>query len=494
MKKLNPGSLARLFTLLLFGLALGLLFFGRPVASSLQVSAFAVMSGLEKVKHVVIIMQENRSFDHYFGSFPGADGIPMKDGTPTVCVPNPATNECVKPFHDSNDLNHGGPHAADAAINDIDGGKMDGFIREEIAGRKKACKDPNDPQCTGNTAMPDVMGYHDAREIPNYWAYAREFVLQDHMFEPDASWSLPAHLFMVSAWSASCDQPTNPMTCHSDLGNPDRDAKNSKTPDYGWTDITYLLHKAHVSWAYYVDGGYQPDCDDGEMTCPPKPQKAGVPEIWNPLVDFVTVHEDGELSNIQDLSNFYDAAKRGTLPAVSWIVPNGKDSEHPVALVSVGQAYVTNLINAIMQGPDWDSTVIFLSWDDWGGFYDHIVPAKIDANGYGIRVPGIVISPYAKRGFIDHQILSWDAYLKFIEDVFLGGQRLDPKNDGRPDPRPTVRETVSQMGDLLQELDFSQSPRPPLILPTNPPPGKAADSTAEPVQNAKSAMPDDDDK
>ena len=156
----------------------------------------------------------------------------------------------------------------------------------------------------------------------------------------------------------------------------------------------------------------------------------------------------------------------GTLPAVSWIVPENKVSEHPPAKVSDGQAYVTALINAAMQGPDWNSTAIFLAWDDWGGFYDHVAPPTVDQNGYGLRVPGLVISPYAKKGFIDHQTLSFDAYLKFIEDVFLNGQRIDPKTDGRPDPRPTVRENCSQLGDLMNDFDFTQAPRPPLVLPT----------------------------
>jgi phospholipase C len=157
----------------------------------------------------------------------------------------------------------------------------------------------------------------------------------------------------------------------------------------------------------------------------------------------------------------------------SWVTPNGKESEHPPALVSVGQTYVTGLINAIMQGPDWDSTAIFLAWDDWGGFYDHVVPPVVDENGYGLRVPSLVISPYAKQGYIDHQTLSFDAYLKFIEDDFLNGQRIDPRTDGRPDPRPDVRENASILGNLLADFDFNQSPRPPVILPTNLPSGSA---------------------
>jgi phospholipase C len=121
-----------------------------------------------------------------------------------------------------------------------------------------------------------------------------------------------------------------------------------------------------------------------------------------------------------------------------------------------------------MQSSAWKSTAIFLVWDDWGGFYDHVRPIHIDQNGYGLRVPGLLISPYARRGYVDHQTLSFDAYAKFIEDDFLGGQRIDPRTDGRPDPRPTVRENVKILGDLVRDFDFTQSPRPNTILPVHP--------------------------
>jgi len=127
-----------------------------------------------------------------------------------------------------------------------------------------------------------------------------------------------------------------------------------------------------------------------------------------------------------------------------------------------------------MRGPEWSSTAIFLSWDDWGGFYDHVAPPTVDENGYGLRVPGIVISPYARQGYVDHQVLSFDAYNKFIEDVFLAGQRLDPKTDGRPDSRPDIRENASQLGDLMLDFDFTQVPRAPLVLDPHPAPGPAS--------------------
>ncbi len=437
--------------------------------------------GIHKIKHVVIIMQENRSFDSYFGTFPGANGIPMNNAEPSVCVSNPQTGNCVKPYHDMNNLNKGGPHGVKDVLTDVNGGKMDGFIQDVIDANKQ-CKDINDPNCASQIASPDVMGYHDDREIPNYWSYAKNFVLQDNMFEPNASWSLPEHLFLVSEWSAKCTKMADPMSCINELQSPGsppdfaarkarkgKGAAGAQPPDYAWTDLTYLLHKNNVSWAYYVLKGTEPDCqDDSEATCVQHKQNAKTPGIWNPLPYFDTVKNDGELGNVQSLDQFFVAAKAGNLPAVSWINPSQDVSEHPPGLVSTGQAYVTTLISAIMKSPNWDSTAIFLSWDDWGGFYDHVVPPKVDQNGYGLRVPGIVISPYARSGYIDHQVLSHDAYAKFIEDDFLNGQRIDPKTDGRPDPRPSIRENVAQLGNLVNDFDFNQSPRQGIILNSHP--------------------------
>ena len=446
---------------------------------------YVVPAGVHKIKHVIVIMQENRSFDSYFGTFPGADGIPMEDGRPRVCVPNPATHGCDYPFVDHADVNGGGPHAEASATADIAGGKMDGFIAQAEAGRK-GCKDPTNPACT-NSTTPDVMGYHTEGDIPNYWAYAKDFVLQDHMFQPNASWSLPAHLFLVSEWSAYCTQHGNPASCSNSLNTepaerppakPAYDSgqagrlgtgKRSGQPDFAWTDLTYLMYKDHVTWGYYVVPGTEPDCQNpAAESCAPVKQTSSTPGIWNPLPWFDTVQADHQLADIQPVTNFYSQAKSGKLPAVSWVVPSGEVSEHPPGPVSYGQSYVTSLINAVMSSPDWDSTAVFLTWDDWGGFYDHVAPPSVDQNGYGLRVPGIVISPYARTGYIDHQVLSFDAYDKFIEDDFLGGQRLDPATDGRPDPRPDVREDQKILGNLINDFDFDQAPRPPVLLPVHP--------------------------
>jgi len=431
------------------------------------------LEGIHKIKHIIIIMQENRSFDSYFGTFPGADGIPMDHGEPLVCAFDPKTRRCIEPFHDPRDRNVGGPHDHLNAVHDINHRLMNGFVWQERAVLHRACLGKNDPSCSVSADRIDVMGYHDAREIPNYWAYARNFVLQDHMFQPSTSWSLPEHLFAVSEWSAKCSRRGDPMSCVNAIQSPQvppgGPSSNGTRPSYAWTDLTYLLHKHHVPWRYYVFKGGEPDCaDDGAMFCNAKKQNAKTPGIWNPLPWFTDVRKDRQLRNIKSVDHFFRAAKRGVLPAVSWVIPNDKVSEHPPGLVSAGQAWVTSLVNAVMRGPDWSSTAIFLTWDDWGGFYDHVAPPVVDRNGYGLRVPGIVISPYARRGFIDHQVLSFDAYVKFIEDDFLHGERIDPATDGRPDPRPSVREDSPLLGNLVRDFDFRQQPRQGLILSTHP--------------------------
>src|SRR5581483_4053930 len=433
-----------------------------------------------KIQHVIVIMQENRSFDTYFGTYPGANGFPAANGNFTVCTPDPRNGSCVYPFHDAADVNGGGPHGHANALADIDNGKMDGFIDQEEKSQQN-CNATNNPACGGN-GQTDVMGYHDAREIPNYWTWAHDFVLQDNLYEAITSWSLPGHLFMVSEWSARCPS-SDPMSCKNAVQAPvpppdykgtTGSAGPGAIPDYAWTDLTYLLHKDNVSWRYYVQGGTEPDCEDDAASCAPVKQSAKTPGIWNPLPYFDTVKQDGQLANVTDASNYFRDARTGTLPAVAWITPSNENSEHPPAKVSNGQAWVTSLIDAAMLGPEWQSTAVFLSWDDWGGFYDHVVPPTVDVNGYGLRVPGLVISPYAKAGFIDHQVLSHDAYVKLVEDLFLGGARIDPASDGRPDGRPDVRENAAQLGTLLSDFDFNQAPRPPATLPVNPPPGPAS--------------------
>jgi phospholipase C len=420
------------------------------------VRARARRDPIHRIRHVIVVMQENRSFDSYFGTFPGADGFRRRHGRLQPCLWDPATRRCRRPYHDPNDVNVGASHSRWSSDMSIDGGRMDGFIRTFRHQR------PAGPI--------DVMGYHDQREIPNYWTYARRFVLQDRMFEPTADWSFAEHLYLVSEWAAACASRWRPMSCVDHVHGP----RDSDHPHAAWTDLTYLLHEHRVSWRYYVFRGREPDCvDDEALTCEAPEQSSRSLSLWNPLRGFTTVHMDHQRDNVQSVSRFFAAARAGLLPSVAWVIPSARVSEHPPGRVSAGQAFVTSVINAVMRSRDWRHSAIFVSWDDWGGFYDHVPPPAVDRNGYGIRVPGLVISPYARRGHIDHQTLSHDAYVKFIEDDFLGGQRLDPRTDGRPDPRPDVRERVRRLGDLRADFNFDQKPRRPLILPTHPVPRPA---------------------
>ena len=258
-------------------------------------------------------MQENRSFDSYFGTFPGADGIPRG-----VCVPDPRGG-CVRPYHDHHDKNFGGPHARLNAVRDIDQGAMDGFVGSAVRGTL-GCRDRNDPYCVRSGDGIEVMGYHDYREIPNYWTYARDFVLQDHMFEPNASWSLPAHLFLVSEWSAKCSVANVPSSCKSAPNRPD------EPPDFKGDlkrhDSQLRVDRPHVpapqgrrELALLRHEG------QGARLCrrlrgdvrPAEAERADA-GIWNPLPYFTTVRQDKQLGDIAPLRSFFKAARDREAP------------------------------------------------------------------------------------------------------------------------------------------------------------------------------------
>jgi phospholipase C len=438
---------------------------GSSAPASASAQAEPELRRFENLQHLIFVVQENRSFDHYFGTFPGADGIPMDArGRPEVCAPDPISGLCAPPYHDDTLVDYGGPHSEDASEADVNGGRMNGFIESAVAARYTCSVERSSPTCRGNNGplgQPDAMGFHDRREIPNYWTYAERFVLQDRMFAPADSWTLPAHLYLVSAWAARCADPHDPMSCRTDLGLVDlvvQQNQGATRPFYAWTDITYLLHRAGVEWAYY--SGRTP-CDG---FCPKEGRSNN---LQNPLPWFTTVRENRQLDNIGIHGDFFEAVRGGTLPTVSWIVPGmGGIGEHPSSglPLTMGQAHVTRVVNAVMRSEYWERSAIFLTWDDWGGFYDHVEPPRVDLAGYGIRVPALVISPWVRPGTIDHQTYSFDAYLKLIEDLYLDGQRLDPKTDGRPDSRPTVREEVKILDDMRRIFDFEQEPLEPVIL------------------------------
>ena len=427
------------------------------VVSGLCFGAFALGSqalaaqSSTPIQHVIVIFQENRSFDSYFGTFPGADGIP--NGT---CIPLDVSRPkmgCVVPFHDVHDTSIGGPHAASDAQIDLDNGitttLQDGFVQRQQAVITNGCAGTaplyycND---VAAIARHDVAGYHTDAEIPNYWAYAENFVLQDRMFEGVRDWSQASHLDLVSEWSATCSDYTDTSTCMSSEVYP-----IPATPQIPWVGLFQLLDANNVSWKYYIATGGEPDCDDGELTCYPVQQNAKIMSIWNPVAGFAWVRSQSAAylaAHNPSVDQFFADIKAGTLPQVAWLIPDIAHSEHPGnSGVTSGMVYVTALVNAVMQSPYWNSTAIFVTWDDWGGFYDHVVPPLVDRNttknsaqGFGIRVPGLMISAYAKAGVIDHQLLDFDSYATLIENLFANGERLVPASFGNPDNRPDIRD------------------------------------------------------
>ncbi len=467
--------------------------FRRSIAA-IPFLAVAGAASATPIQHVIIIMQENRSFDHYFGTFPGANGTPA--GTCVPLDPNNPQGGCVAPFHDSADVDAGGPHAAIPARLDLDNGvttaKMDGFVatQNKSAPTKVCQRHPNDPQCAGSALgkqMHDVMGYKTAAELPNYWAYAQNFVLQDSLFESARGWSVPSHLYLASEWSAICSDPQQASTCAS-TANLLALAQGETLP---WVSLFQLLDVNNVSWKYYLNLGPEPDCENGEMTCEPPNLGSKVPSLWNPAPFFAYIQQQRPTylaAHVPNIEQFQTDLQTGRLPQVSWIVPSQSVGEHPPASISEGMDYVTSLVNSVMQSPYWNSTAIFISWDDWGGFYDHVVPPIADRNntvlqvqGYGLRVPGIMISAWARSGMIDHQVLSHDAYATLIEDLFAHGARLNPAALGNPDNRPTIRDALTSVtllngqtepvGNLMNEFDFTQTPLPPMLLPNTIPYG-----------------------
>jgi len=313
--------------------------------------------GIQNITHVIVVMQENRSFDEYFGTYPGADGYPRNaQGQISTCVPDPLAHHCWRPYHDTNLFDSGGPHGLIGSRISVDGGKMDGFVSslEQIG---NGCENhPTAYACRESTpgpgGQPDILGYHTGQEIPNYWAYANQYVLQDHMFAPESSWTVPSHLYMVSAWSATCPNLNNAMSCYSDIQFPGHNAAGNRRTwvpaegpprPYIWADITWLLHRSGVSWAYYVGPttcltpGCPHQASDGEDTAP----------VQNPLPGFTTVAVDNQLGNIVSNDQYFAAAADGSLPNVSWVMPTTNRGEHPPDSIGNGQAWVTRVVNAM---------------------------------------------------------------------------------------------------------------------------------------------------
>ena len=416
------------------------------------------------IKHFVYIIQENITFDHYFGTFPGADGIP-KD---VMLAVSPGGTPEFAPFHLSqtaipHDLGHSW-QAAHAAMN---GGKMDGFMWAEWPAAlnyywKGAVPDidPDDihpvanPVVTGQRRnrnrrnnqgavrggqfqrnnqrnaqpptgpVPDwvknTMSYYDYHEIPNYWEYARKYTLCDAFFSSLAGPSEPNHLYEVAAQSGGLVNNPGPTI-------------GGQEDVYTFPTMVDLFQKSKVSWMYY---------DEKK-----DPQKHS---LWNPMPGFKAFRDNPKLmDHLVQLDQYYKDIEDGKLPQVCWIVPTGPDSEHPPADSARGMWHVTDLVNAIMKSKYWKDTVIFVTWDDYGGFYDHVYPPAVDTYGYGPRVPALVISPYALAGQVVHTTFDFTSPLRLIEMCF---------------GLPALTDRDRHASPMLDCFDFSQKPLPPTVI------------------------------
>jgi phospholipase C len=356
------------------------------------------------IKHVFVIMQENHTFDNYFGTYPGADGLATGLSMPV----NPAVKggETVQAYHlpalRTQDLDHGEVSAL-AAFNN---GEMNGFVAAQ--------QDRNLP---GSLAL----GYYDGTDLPLYWDLADKYVLADRFFSSAMGGSLANHQYWVSGMDSG---------------------KGESIPAAGiqMTTIFDRLEAAGFSWKFYVKN-YDPSLDFRHID-PTNPKDSQV--AWVPLLTIPSVVDDpSQRARIQDLGNLYHDLADGTAPSVSYIIQGGT-SEHPPGQVGNGQNATVGIITSIMRSSAWKDSAILLTWDDWGGWYDHVVPPQVDGDGYGFRVPALIISPFAKKGFILHDTADFTSILKFIERL----HGLAPL---------TTRDEAAT--DLMAAFDFSQPPR-----------------------------------
>jgi phospholipase C len=374
------------------------------------------LAGLKKIEHIVLVVKENRTFDHYFGTFPGVFGTRFG---------RLSTGQLVR-LNQAEDLTPDIDHTYESAVLAIHEGAMDRF-----------------DLIPGAAVDGQYLSYCQFTEedIPNYFAYARNFVLADGFFSSLTGPSFPNHLYTVGAQSGGAiSNPEHVASWGCDSPEEARvdvlDAEGNITPEYPCFDFQTLadsLQARGISWKYYA----------------PRPGQSGY--IWSILNAIAHIRRTPLWEeHVRPVEEFAQDALHGELPAVSWLVADRPESEHPPDSVCKGENWTVEQINAVMQGPVWNTIVVFLTWDDFGGFYDHVGPPVVDNVGFGPRVPLLVISPWAKPGYICRATMEFSSILKFVEKRF----ELDPL---------TRRDKIAN--DMLDCFDFSQSPLPPLVLP-----------------------------
>ncbi len=381
------------------------------LASPQPVSAAGEPPTKTPIKHYIMLLQENHSFDNYFGTYPGADGIPP--GTKMPVDPNDPSAGYIEPFHIGNypiiDLSH----SAATFTAQYNEGRMDGFVYA-INQRKQNGK--------------LTMGYYDATDLPYYYNIADNYVLFDRLFSSARNGSFSNHMFWVAG--------VPPLTENARMGA----GGYANTPT-----IFDRLQEKGISWKFYVQN-YDPSITYRNLVAG---GNRASQVVWVPVLNFDRFLDNPELSShIVDLNEYYKDLKNGTLPAVAYIAPSGA-SEHPPGSLTTGQRFVRTLIQELMRSPYWDTTAFMWAYDDWGGWYDHVNPPQVDAYGYGLRVPALLVSAYARKGYVDHTELDFTSSLKFIEENW----GLQP-----------LAERDAKANNFLDAFDFSQPPRRPAFI------------------------------
>jgi phospholipase C len=395
------------------------------------------LSTTTPIKHFIYLMQENHSFDNYFGTYPGADGIP-----PDTCMPvdpQQPDGPCVEPFH-----------IGDRPITDL------GHTERVFEGQLRDGE--NDGFVSAFTSIGDdtqqAMGYYDGTDIPYYWNVADEYVLFDRFFTSAGAGSVWNHMYWIA-------------------GVPGNDADS--IPIDGLPDTVTIfdrLQEAGISWKFYVQN-YDPTVTyrtylDNEDSG----RNAQV--IWCPLLALPRYLDDPELfSHIVPLDQYYDDLANDSLPAVSFMVPSGS-SEHPPGSIQAGERFVRTLHTALMRSSAWSTSAFLWTYDDWGGWYDHVAPPKVDDHGYGYRAPALLVSAFARRGYVDNTTLDFTSGLAFIEENWS----VAP-----------LAERDANANDLLTAFDFTQPPREPRLLADNRDPVVSYDSPKHTIYMAYAIAP-----
>jgi len=401
------------------------------------------------IQNVIVLVQENRSFNNLFAGYPGAQTAMSGPCKPDPSVPkcqagvpvqlHAVTLETTGTIGQGTDLAHG--HAAWEI--EYDNGKMDGFdlITFGTTG-------------AGTPAKLYPYAFVERSEIKPYWDLAAKYTLADHIFSTETTDSFVAHQMLISgtvqlsSTESLTDTPSNfPWGCDASQGTTTtvlttggKILKNGPFPCFGYRTLADVLDAKNVSWKYYVDSK---SADFSGL-------------VWNGFDAIAAVRcakfvkpetctgTGADWSKVaMPNTTIYSDIKSGTLPQVSWVIPSLADSDHPASGAKSGPSWVTSIVNAVGKSKYWNHATIVILWDDWGGFYDNVAPQQLDYTSLGFRVPMLIVSPYSKHGFVSHTQYEIGSILKFIEQTF---------------GTASLGATDQRANSIVDSFDFTQKP------------------------------------